>query len=388
MAKIIDFVNYGVPLELAERAKRLNLTKAKIQAFRRPELMQMGLSEEDVKCLKDCLVRVPIPDETVYLLLGNSNSTCCVCKGQKGQTYIIHHIKPYATSQDNKYENLIVLCPSCHDIAHHPSGLTLGISAKNLRKRKADWENEVALANSHRAAAQFKITSLGVDYANITRLEQACRGLLGEIPALSGAKNLRNFGVRFHADGTMNIDDILERLSNGRFLFNFPGSASSLYWIELVEQLGSVVPFHDINAADTAGVTALHSLSGQFAFYTGFCQGERVPEPIRWPSDPINVSAELDNVVINFAVDPLYLLSATAISRIRERNRYAVYFWIRSVDTEPAMTKTTISAIPLLIAAPAGFNGFSNIPWIPTNEYERHMMDRESRKKDDDNELL
>ncbi|MFC6490139.1 HNH endonuclease signature motif containing protein [Nitratireductor sp. GCM10026969] len=50
------------------------------------------------------------------------------------QILYLHHIEGYATCRDNSYDNLIVLCPTCHNTAHRsPGQLTFAVTPNMLR---------------------------------------------------------------------------------------------------------------------------------------------------------------------------------------------------------------------------------------------------------------
>lgn len=149
---LVKFLQYGVSQELGQRAVTAGLTVTKVRPASLKDIEATGFTREEAKTLKAAVERKAI-DETVLLsLLENSNYLCNCCKGDKGRTFIVHHIEEYSTSQDNSYENLIVLCPTDHDLAHRsPTQLTLSITPKMLRYNKANWEAEVARKNAERA---------------------------------------------------------------------------------------------------------------------------------------------------------------------------------------------------------------------------------------------
>ncbi|MEY9195534.1 hypothetical protein ABIA16_000650 [Sinorhizobium fredii] len=128
------------------------LTVTKVRAASQKDIKDKGFTGEEAKALKAAVVRQPIDETVLLLLLENSNYLCNCCKGDKGLSFIVHHIEEYSTSQDNSYDNLIVLCPTCHDQAHRsPTQLTLSITPEMLRYNKANWEVEVELRNADRA---------------------------------------------------------------------------------------------------------------------------------------------------------------------------------------------------------------------------------------------
>jgi hypothetical protein len=55
----------------------------------------------------------------------------------------VHHIVEWATSRNNQEENLAVLCLDDHDKAHKTGGHTQNLTARLIRKAKADWEVKV-----------------------------------------------------------------------------------------------------------------------------------------------------------------------------------------------------------------------------------------------------
>lgn len=149
---LFKFLQYGVSQDLGQRAVAAGLTVTKVRAVSQKDIKDKAFNAEEAKALKAAVARKPIDETTLYLLLENSNYICNCCKGEKGQSFIVHHIKEYSTSQDNSYNNLIVLCPTCHDQAHRsPTQLTLSISPKMLFYNKANWEVEVEQRNAERA---------------------------------------------------------------------------------------------------------------------------------------------------------------------------------------------------------------------------------------------
>jgi predicted HNH restriction endonuclease len=131
MKKTIDnYINYGVSSDVAQLLVKKNLPLSTFRVTSKENLIdRYGVEEKIVDFVKSCILRNPIDDEVLDILLEKSNYTCNVCKGIKGNSYIIHHIKEYSKSQDNSYSNLIVLCPNCHDLAHRTGGLTVSVQS-------------------------------------------------------------------------------------------------------------------------------------------------------------------------------------------------------------------------------------------------------------------
>jgi hypothetical protein len=139
--KTYNFVKYGISHDLATEliSKDLNITTLKSTSIKNL-INRYNLDKIIATEIKKLVTRYPIDKTVLNELLINNNFTCCCCLGDKGLTFIVHHIEEYETSQDNSYKNLAVLCPTCHDLAHSPRHLTLSISKDQLIKAKKTWE--------------------------------------------------------------------------------------------------------------------------------------------------------------------------------------------------------------------------------------------------------
>ncbi|MBX4900373.1 HNH endonuclease [Rhizobium bangladeshense] len=154
---LIGLLQYGISQELGERAIACGLTVTKIRALSQKDLREKGFTPPESKALIDAVRRKEIDEEVLLTLLENSNYVCNVCKGVKGRSFIVHHIDEYSVSQNNSYDNLIVLCPTGHDTAHRsPNQLTMSITPQMLRYNKANWEVEVKRVNADRAIKHNK----------------------------------------------------------------------------------------------------------------------------------------------------------------------------------------------------------------------------------------
>jgi hypothetical protein len=152
---LLKFLQYGVSQDLGQRAVDAALTITKVRSLSQKDLVAKGFSAAEAKVLKESIARQPIDEDVLLALLDRSNYVCNCCKGEKGKSFIIHHIEEYSVSQDNSYENLIVLCPTDHDLAHRsPNQLTLAISPEMLRSSKTQWEVEVERRNADRAVRE------------------------------------------------------------------------------------------------------------------------------------------------------------------------------------------------------------------------------------------
>jgi ABC-type dipeptide/oligopeptide/nickel transport system ATPase subunit len=148
-----SYIQYGIPSNWAHNFELNNISISTFRQTSRKNLVEKyKIPEPQIDFVKKCLQRSPIDSEVIYKLLTNNRFTCCLCKGQKSDAYIIHHIVEYSLTQDNKYKNLAVLCPNDHDLAHREGiSLTSKISIEQVRKAKQEWEAQVKRENKKSA---------------------------------------------------------------------------------------------------------------------------------------------------------------------------------------------------------------------------------------------
>jgi HNH endonuclease len=183
---VVTLIQYGLARDFAERVHGAGLTVTSARATSIKNLVsKYGFSSAEATELRKCVDREPIDPEVVNRLLLRGNFTCSLCKGQKGVSYVIHHIVEYEKTQDNRYENLIVVCPNDHDLAHQ-TGLTLRITADQLRNAKTAWEREVEIRNAERAVQREVVHSNTFASSRVgqTRASPTTRQSLEMLPQL------------------------------------------------------------------------------------------------------------------------------------------------------------------------------------------------------------
>ena len=147
------YIQYGVPSNWAHQYELIGISTTTFKQTSKKNLIsKYNIPQIQVDFVKHCLTREPIAEHTLQTLLERSNFTCCLCKGTKSNSYIIHHIEEYSKSQDNSYYNLAVLCPNDHDEAHKQGkSLTNKITPDNIRKAKEKWAKAVKEENKKKA---------------------------------------------------------------------------------------------------------------------------------------------------------------------------------------------------------------------------------------------
>ncbi|MFO0840909.1 MAG: hypothetical protein U0797_00735 [Gemmataceae bacterium] len=136
----------GFDTDLIAAIDRNKHTVDALRALPKPALEQT-YSKDQVALIQDKIVRRPIPEDVVARVLSAAGEACCYCEdGLTVRPYQIHHIEPYAASQDHSEENLLVVCPNHHAVIHE--NRTPRSGQKHARRK---WHALVALADRYRA---------------------------------------------------------------------------------------------------------------------------------------------------------------------------------------------------------------------------------------------
>lgn len=144
------------------------LTLGRLKTLSQEELRKLGLLDDQIDLITS-EARPPIPEKTVVKLLHDSRRTCCVCR-DASKSIIIHHIKEWSKSHDHSEKNLAVLCLEHHNAAHTKQGLSLSLTAGQIRAHKRKWMEQVSSLDAHAILGLAKIEGARWDYVNHTRL--------------------------------------------------------------------------------------------------------------------------------------------------------------------------------------------------------------------------
>ncbi|CUI28221.1 MULTISPECIES: HNH endonuclease signature motif containing protein [Pseudomonadota] len=372
-------VQYGVASDLAEKANDAGLTVSKARVLSQKDMVsKYGLSESEAKALAVAVRRAAIDPDVAQLLLESSNFVCCACKGAKSPAYIIHHIVEYEKTQDNSYTNLAVLCPTDHDLAHQ-GGLTLRLTDDQIRRAKASWEKSVEIANAQRAAQKIDVSDDAIDYVNVKRIEELCVRLFKKIPNTDLTGGLKRVGI-LKTDGSFDQKYVQTNLSGGRYLFDYITHQETEHYKQLMQEIAKTVDFVDLDAAASAGRPQLKATEGAYAFFIGGVYAKKPDLPITASTPPVVMHYSRKNLRIEWILDPIFLMSMSAIGRIGGKNRYIIYCLVRTVD-EQDDGSILVKASPLLIAQPTKY--VNKIPAIGYQRKYEQYVEAELADEDD-----
>lgn len=369
---LTTLLQYGVSTLLAEKANNAGLTVSKARVLNQKDIVsKYGLTADEAKALAVAVRRTAIDSDSVQLLLERSNFTCCICKGVKSPAYIIHHIVEYEKTQDNRYTNLAVLCPTDHDLAHQ-GGLTLRLTDDQIRKAKTSWEKKIEVANAQRAAQMIDVNDDAIDYVNIKRIEELCVRLFKKVPNTGLTVGLKRAGI-LAKDGSFDQKYVQTKLSGGRYLFDYITHKETEHYKQLMQEIANVVDFIDLDCTASAGRSHLKAAEGKYAFFIGGVYAKGPDLPITGVTPVVVMHYSRKNLRIEWILDPIFLMSMSAIVRVGGKNRYIIYCLVRTVD-EQEDGSVFVKASPLLIAQPTKY--VDKTPPIGyQKKYERYVDD-------------
>lgn len=330
MARLAStYINYGVSADIAEFLEKRKIPMTTFRATSKKSLIETyGIEEALVDSVKIAIQRQPIDVDIISTLLERSNFTCCLCKGVKGKSYIIHHIEEYSKSQDNHYNNLAVLCPVCHDISHSKGGLTNSITPEQIISSKNKWEAQVEKINMEAASRNGEISE--IDFINIPRVTELALELLQTIPETSISERLIKEDI-ITPTGELNIEG-LKKWSGGRYFFDFiMSSRVKHHFFEIFKQMIPLLDF--LNLDDLLNIKSLKSpkIIGTYCFYVGGLYGKRPEIPITEHSPTTHLYFKRKRLFVEWIIDPKFITSSSAITRFGTRTTYLVYGKIRDV---------------------------------------------------------
>jgi len=335
MGKLENLLRYNIDSNLANKiiTKRLNISS--LRSLSKDNLKDdYDFSVVEIDIIKEKLNRQPIDEEILIQLLEKSSYTCNICKGVKSDAYIVHHITPYNITQDNSYENLIVLCPNDHELAHREGeALANKITKKQLISAKNKWEQYVSEIPARKAAAKGDIET--IDYINVNRiLELTLRIFKSNIPQTNSSQQLYKNNYILET-GEIN-PALYERYSINpntplKFFAGYGSGALIQHYFELLLECLKNNDLCDLD--DLLNSKSLNEgVIGKFCYYIGGVYGRQYKGEINANSKPTLLHFRRKKIRVKWFIDPMYITSVTATWRISSRTIFLIYGRILSVN--------------------------------------------------------
>ncbi|SEG31865.1 HNH endonuclease [Halpernia humi] len=323
-----NLIKYGIDNDLATIAESKNLNISTIKNTSKRNLVdKYNLNDYQATILKRSISRHPIDEDIIQELLERSAFTCCICKGHKSDAYIIHHIEHYNKSQDNSYENLAVLCPNDHELAHREGeALANKITPKNIIRAKTKWEKEVESNSIKRLALDGDVNDL--DYINVNRVLELALQINSEIPITVYTDRLLDNNLILK---TGNINpELYEKYNLNKntplkFFAMYGSTMLIQHYYEMLLFTLSKITLYDLD--DLLKISEIKKgIVGKYCFYSGGVYGRTYKEKIiDENSTPTLIHIRRKPFFVEWKVDPMYITSSTASWRIGRRPVYLVY---------------------------------------------------------------
>lgn len=363
-----NFIKYGIDEDLSKKLVDFDLTVSKCKALSQNDLKnKYKLNENEISIVKTSTKRQPIDKKVVDTLLKNSNYICNVCKGEKSHSFIIHHIEEYEKSQDNSYNNLIVLCPSDHDLAHKQGvSLTNKISKSQLRKLKTEWEEEVRKKNEIKASENINIRDEVVDFVNIQRLEELVLLTFKRIPDTYVTPSLKNKKI-LNNDGFFDEEYVRKNLSSSPMLFSYINAGEGIHYLELLRKIVKKKNFIDIRSFFKIRSINKKQINGQYVFFTGGFYSRSVGLPLKGNEPLVVFHYKKQNIRIECKIDSQYALSQSALGRLGVKTVYSIYGVVKNTFKDKDNI-WVISISPYIIGFPEEYSRIS--PFYSNYEFD------------------
>ena len=134
------FLKYGVSEEIANKLVTAGYTVSKVRPASKKDFDKI-LNSNEVDDLFLKVKRRPILDDIYERLVKETELHCCFCWNiLEEKPVIIHHIDEYNKTQDNSFNNLIVLCLNHHGDVHTKREISQqNFSKIRLLSQKEKW---------------------------------------------------------------------------------------------------------------------------------------------------------------------------------------------------------------------------------------------------------
>jgi|GEM_PF-4284522 len=113
-----NLMKYGISEKYAEILTVNNFNVTKLRTSNKKDLASV-FNDKQIKEVKELIKRKPITDEVFEQIVDDTELQCCFCWNiEETKPTIIHHIEEYNVSQNNDYDNLVVVCLNHHAEIH------------------------------------------------------------------------------------------------------------------------------------------------------------------------------------------------------------------------------------------------------------------------------
>ncbi|MBM7843019.1 HNH endonuclease [Herpetosiphon giganteus] len=336
MSNINTYLQYGISTDIAKDLISKNLSISSIRSTSLKNMINTyHFDEVTAKFVKNAVLRKEIDENIIYQLLKNSLFKCCCCEGTKSPSYVIHHIIEHHINQDNSYDNLAVLCPACHDIAHS-NGLSRKLTPEQIKRKKGEWEKEVEKNRVSRASLNLEIHD--IDFINAKRIDILGFDLFNQINDINKRNELIDNNI---IDKNGNYIHINKKITNNHII---SGNTINHYKIIFKHIISYFLS--SIENIDNLVNKEVYNKIGSMCYYVGGLYGKALEDKCTL----LHFSRK--KYTFNWIVDNNYIISNTSAIRMKQRSIYIVYGIIRSVEYNKEKKQNIVDLRPYFIGMP------------------------------------
>lgn len=145
MSNISNLLAIGLDSDLAQRVVAAGYNLSKLRAAPKRELAGY-FNDVELDRLWEASKRKSLPPKTLARLVEDCDWKCCLCWDiRKESPVIVHHIEEHSKTQDDSYENLVILCLNHHAEVHTEWKISRSpLPAELIKRRKQEWIEAVA----------------------------------------------------------------------------------------------------------------------------------------------------------------------------------------------------------------------------------------------------
>jgi hypothetical protein len=224
----------GLDSALARKLRAKGWGLNKLKQATDLELKRLGLNRSHIEGIR-AGSRPPIPYDVLVDVCSKNRWCCCVCR-DPNLPIVVHHINPWAESQDHSESNLAVVCQLHHSEAHTRRDLGLNLTPKMLRAQKRRWEAEVQKLDADALKYLPIFEHIQWYYFNHQRLFELARELSVDFKQLSAFRAAHARGL-IESSGEPKVavprDSYMYEGGDGRLLYAYTSSVVDSVWSAL-----------------------------------------------------------------------------------------------------------------------------------------------------------
>lgn len=228
--------NYELREDITNDIVLKELSVNDLQNKQKVELKNLGLNDIEIENLKSTKYRPKISQQTVDDLLYKSLYQCIFCEEQY---YVIHHIEEWSKSKSHHIDNLVVLCPKHHTLAHAESTISQGFDKATIKKARYRHYIDVDEKRKNFIIGNLAQKNHSLWYTHLTRVVDLAISYNIKLNDFKYYGKLLENGY-ISQEGFIKKSTIIDKHNPKKYFLNFnDGIFIKLYLQEMIEKLAN-----------------------------------------------------------------------------------------------------------------------------------------------------